>query len=45
MKKRVLKIDVTNLSKKEVMKKAGDILYRLKYKKDRPIEPKGWWPK
>lgn len=45
MKKRVLKIDVTKLSKKEILKKVSDILYQLKYKKARPLEPKGWWPK
>lgn len=42
--KKVLKIDVTKLSKKEVIKKVDDILYRLKNKKARPIEPK-WWPR
>ncbi len=42
--KKVLKIDVSNLSKKEVIKKVDDILYRLKNKKARPIEPK-WWPR
>ena len=42
MKKNVLKIDVTNLSKKEIIKLMENIIYEKKYKKGKPIEPKYW---